>query len=277
MLSRGLGQKTTTKASDPFVQRLNLIISAYDENSEDYRFAHILYNSQKDTKQSKGLFGGKSTSLGGGGGLGGGLGKNKPKCISEREFSSYQDLAPKGFEPTVLKKDDIPNRMKAQKEILEQMKTKLHHMSEKIANINKDIEFFKKTDLAEAASNNRKILDLSMQQLSKKEVGALKSIQFSREEQELLDKLEAIKAQLNEPNKFVSQLNKLSLLQKFMEDSQEDQEDEFKIPEKRLKDVQDVLEVNGKSLAALEESIKIYQTFVKVQQKLLDQQRQNSK
>lgn len=260
---------TIIESADPYVQRLNAILQAYDEKSENYRFATVVYNSKKEQKTT--------SAFGSGGGSFGSATKNA-QCFPPLIWSSYQNLAPEGLEPAILTKDDIPKRVAKQKEILGQMQKKIEQMKERIEALKDEITFFKKdkkSGLKAIADNNLEILKLSMEQLQVKEVSALKSTQFSREEQELLDKLELIKSQINEPNKFNSQLNKLSLLQKFMDDSQENMDD--KNSEPAFKDeLYEILEVNGQSLAALGESIKSYQTFVKVMDKFIEQQRQNT-
>lgn len=265
-------KKTTTEHSDPYLERLQKIIDAYDEKKPDYRFYTVVYSSAPAPKAKASVFGAKTGFGAKPGGTTSAFGNKTQPFISTQEWESYKKLAGEGFQPEVLKKNDLAKRKTSQTNTIALMKKKIEKMKDDLKEIEDSYRKTKEGGISNLIKNNQEIIELLMKVVFKKEINALKDQQFCKEEQELLDKLEIINANINKPNQYESQMNKIKLLSRFLADSKKSTAQTLKLSDDTKKDICAVLESNNKSIQAMTEVIKTIQNFCSVQEKLLSQQ-----
>lgn len=255
LFGRKLGANQNQGPVDPFVQRVDNIVNAYTPTSENYKFSTVVYSSEA----------GKSM---GGGTMGKGSLGAKQHAFSPEEWESYVALAPPDMAPTVLQGfSGLSSRMVEQQNTLMLMEKKLANQKQAIQSIKSSYNIIRAVTIQKAIELNRKIQEITMEILRDKEVQALNRVPFSKDEQELLDKLEQLKSDSAKPNKYVSQINKIKNLKSLADDSVSTSSDET-ISD--IEDVAEILEEVGKSLSALQQSIESMSKSIKVQEFVVD-------
>ena len=271
MFKFGFGQKRTQQSqqpTDPFVSRLNDIINSYSDKSDKYKFYWVFLNSKQQTTVTK------TTTTGFGANKMGTQG-NKPKpkpFISDEIWNSACALAGDDKEPTLVTGfDQLKNRREGHKKILEKMDAKLKQFQSRISDIQSkfnDIQVVISTDIS---INNQKIFKSLIDTVSFEELKSLQTVPFSHEEQDLFDKLESIQSNIQKPNQYHSQMNKVKLLSKLIQDQGGRSTSTFEVPPEKIGAISEILDNYTQSIKEMTEVIKGIQNFVKAQEKLLKQ------
>lgn len=240
----GLGlfgqQQQVQQHVDPLLQRLYKIRDSYDPNSTQYRFRAIVYNAK------------------GTGGIGGGIGGGAPKGIDPTEWQQAIHASPDEatLTPSALSGfNDLKNRINAQQGVLDMMKTKLNDMITRIMELNANYLDSTQDQLKKLTENNNTISYLLMKRLQTEEVNSLQSHQFSNEEHNLLTKIEGLKREVDQPNKFSAALNDLRTMANLNSD-RKSIAPQIHIHEATLEKTKEVLDANGKSLKSLIDIVK---------------------
>jgi len=191
------GNKTQTvvKSSDPLQQRLDNIKSSLDKQSTNYRFQTVVYNYGSSNARN-------------------------PPTMTADDWAQAQADAPDTtmFPFVVCGFDGLKNRMAEQNQIIELMKKKLQSMNSAIKAIKEKSNEFQQEIIPKVFMRKQTILPMLIDILEKEEVHSLSGYQFSREEHELLDRIEKLKEDVNRPNRYVAALNTLTLKANLLKD-----------------------------------------------------------
>ena len=238
-------QPTQNQIYDPLMQRFNNIKNAYDSNTTNYRFYSIVYNNKT----------GKSPM--------------KPAFITDEDWDKARasSFDPLKFDPSPLVGfSSLESRSKGQIDLINLMKSKYTDMKNKIQELNSSFDILNSNQIKEIQEKNNEISKLLMKVLETEEVKSLSSVTFSIEEHELLDQLEKIQEEINQPNKFIAALNTLSLKSKLLQDSTKIS-NELNFENKSLTKSLEILKYNTKALRSLEDTFQIikdeYENFEK--------------
>jgi len=252
----GSGNKNapkTGKIDDPLLQRLHRLRDSYDESKTTYRFGAVVYNTK--TQSSTGL----SSS------------NSKPGSLTDEEWQKAQANSPdpNKFSPFLMCGfPAIEARQSAQVDIVNLMKSKLDDMASKINELSSSFQMLVSSKIQSITERNHHISNSLMQVLETEEVNSLSSFQFSREEHELLDRLEKMQEEIHKPNKFISALNTLSVKAKFMRDSAKSY-NVMSINSQISTKSTEILRSNTKAIESLSHQIENLKESVKILEKTL--------
>lgn len=179
--------------TDPLMRRLNRIRDSYSPDSTSYRFQVIAYNTK----------GGKV------GGLGGGA--TKPASLTEEDWQQALAIGtPNNRTPVLIQGfDGLETRSQTQLAVVEKMKGALVGLKARIEEMRGSLEGTIRDKMAMINDKNNEIDARMMEIMQVNEVNSLKDVAFNPNEEELLEKLEALERQINKPNGYAATLNML--------------------------------------------------------------------
>lgn len=235
---------------DPILKRLKDIKAAYDKEDEAYRFQVILYNTK-----------------------GSGQAPAKPKSVADKNWKQAQAVAPNERVPELIQGfDGLHARSESQNLMVSKLREKMQDMKAKIEEMRAKIEGEIRGQMQEISENNSKIDERMMEIMQVKEIDSLKSVMFSQNEEELLEKLEEWDSQIKKPGGYAANLNKLKNMAEEMKEGVSSKSEVILTRDAKDK-IAAILKTNTRSLKALthvvKESRAAQESLEKQTQKLL--------
>ena len=229
------------KETDPILQRLHKIRDSYDKNTKSFRFQAIVYDTKANTSM--------------------GSWSSCPACVQEADWEQAKAAAPNSeLTPRVLEGfDQLRERASAQEEIADQMEEKLEDMKCRIEELKEDFANSVAVQMKKIAANNDMINRLMMNQLESEEMEELKSMPFTNDEADLVDKLSKLEKDIDKPRGFTAQLNMLKSRVRYMKETTAS-EPEVVLTDGVRERAMQVLGMHTKALKALSQVVKRMRT-----------------
>lgn len=228
-------QQNAAKEEDvgPILKRLKDIKAAYDPDDPAYRFQIIVYNTAHGNPPSK------------------------PKSLTDKSWEQAKAVAPSSTRVPALIQgfDGLQERSSAQQEIVEKMKAKMQDMKTKLEEMRAKIDGEIREQMQQISENNSRIDARMMEIMQVKEIDSLKSVAFSQNEEELLEKLEEWEAQINKPGGYAASLTRIQNMAEAMKEGV-CSKSEVMLNREAKDRITAILKTNTRSLKALTEVVK---------------------